>query len=739
MLALLPWEGRSCSFVELLNLTALGNSGKARSFAPARCSQSNRESGQDTLKMGQFTFHEGELAVQRRVGVMDQAASLQGMVQPYFKPGQPEFIGSRTEAFVSSVDPATGRVWASAVFGAPGFMRADTRASLRVVGGAVHPSDPLSKNSAAESAPLGFLFIELTTRRRNRMNGLSRPQLAPPGGLHVAVIEAYGNCPKYIQRRVIESVDPAQELGDHSQHLPQPQMQPSVSFSQQKLIAESDFFVIGSLSSNSRDADISHRGGRPGFVRVASPTQLWFPDYAGNNLFMTLGNLAVNPSAGLLFVDWQKRSTLQLSGSARLFFPEDLQGLGLLHAFEGASRAVRFDIEQVLETPSAVPFAYEFVDYSPYSPEVKVPKISTAVKSATKSATKSTTSSATKAATISALKAAQKSEVLVSALGDALEADAQTNGKVPPGQEEGQVQEQGDGAQPAATSHTCIRVLAVRQVARGVKTFTFQGPEALRYLPGQYASFLLPTPPGAGPAPPGQDGSSDAKLSRTWTISSAQLSPAGEMHAQLQAGMGLELTGIDGTFSCFSQPWSPPRASKLLFLSAGVGITPMLSMLRGLRGLPGGRSSSAQGANGEPQEAGKGQARADSGDALAASPPVDLVFFHSARHLEEIPYLEELTDACGPGSRLKLRFVTNLSSKLTTSGGGALALDSSARGGRTLLEGRLTAAMLADCVADVAQRQVYLCGPDGYMEAAHTMLASVGVPPTNIHTESFDF
>ena len=98
-------------------------------------------------------------------------------------------------------------------------------------------------------------------------------------------------------------------------------------------------------------------------MQVVSPTQLLWPDYAGNNMFQTLGNLAVRPQAGLLFVEWQTGSTLQLTGTASIIWEREK-----LAAYPGAERLVAFAIERIIETAHATPYSWLLVDRSPYNP-----------------------------------------------------------------------------------------------------------------------------------------------------------------------------------------------------------------------------------------------------------------------------------------------------------------------------------------------------------------------------------
>lgn len=81
-------------------------------------------------------------------------------------------------------------------------------------------------------------------------------------------------------------------------------------------IRGADTFFVASAHLDG-PADVSHRGGRPGFVEFKDSV-LCIPDYAGNNMFSTLGNFALNPRAGLVFVDFESDRRLQITGNVRL-------------------------------------------------------------------------------------------------------------------------------------------------------------------------------------------------------------------------------------------------------------------------------------------------------------------------------------------------------------------------------------------------------------------------------------
>jgi predicted pyridoxine 5'-phosphate oxidase superfamily flavin-nucleotide-binding protein len=109
--------------------------------------------------------------------------------------------------------------------------------------------------------------------------------------------------------------------------------------------------------------DCSHRGGNPGFVRATGPDTITFPDYAGNNMFQTLGNLELDSRAGLLFIDFETGSTLQLTGRATVHWDKER-----LTSWPGAQRVIEFQLERIQETAQALPLRWRLLDYSPFNP-----------------------------------------------------------------------------------------------------------------------------------------------------------------------------------------------------------------------------------------------------------------------------------------------------------------------------------------------------------------------------------
>ena len=277
-------------------------------------------------------FHEGERAVQRRAGVERMAAQVGRNILSFVPTEFGAFLGQHSFVVVAS-QGQDGRAWASLITGGAGFARAlDDRQIL--LAGMPAPGDPLEGALQRPQAQIGVLAIEFGTRQRIRLNGAAR---RTSEGIVLTVAEAFGNCPKFIQRRIPAGRLTGSAPASHRQSA-------ALDARQSAFVRRADTFFIASAHPQ-RGADASHRGGRPGFAEVGDGGhRLTFPDYSGNRMFQTLGNLAVNPRTGLLFVDWETGNTLQLTGRARIVW--DAQAL---RSRPGAERLVEVTVDAVHE------------------------------------------------------------------------------------------------------------------------------------------------------------------------------------------------------------------------------------------------------------------------------------------------------------------------------------------------------------------------------------------------------
>jgi predicted pyridoxine 5'-phosphate oxidase superfamily flavin-nucleotide-binding protein len=304
--------------------------------------------------------------MQARVGVQEQARRVGNGTRSSMPAAAQDFLRGQPILVVASVD-AEGRRWASLLTGPPGFARAlDTR-TVEIVARPA-PGDPLIDN-LRPGAPIGLLAIEFATRRRMRLNGVVEAMSAgsgrEPGAaltLRVHAEQVYANCPKYIQAREWTATPGDEDGGGTVAPARTPLRGRLLTADQRRWVERADTFFIATAHPEG-GADASHRGGLPGFVRVEGASRLLFPDYAGNMVFNTLGNIVSNPGAGLVFVDFERRATLQLTGRAEVIW--DPEGAP---ALVGAERVVAFEIEEVVETADVALPGSRFVEYSPFNP-----------------------------------------------------------------------------------------------------------------------------------------------------------------------------------------------------------------------------------------------------------------------------------------------------------------------------------------------------------------------------------
>jgi uncharacterized protein len=291
-------------------------------------------------------YHDGEIAVQERAGVRRQADRLAAGIRGSIPPERREFVATQRMAALGTVD-RHGRVWASVVTGEAGFITAPDEETIRIAA-SLAAGDPL------RPAHIALIIPDLAARRRLRLNG--RGQSAA-GLIEIHTDQVYGNCSHYIQARApigerqwLAAADTAAvrtaQLSDQNQ----------------RLIARADTFFIATDHPDS-GADISHRGGNPGFVRIVDGRHLAIPDYSGNHMFNTLGNIVANPRAGLLFIDFDSGRTLQLSGRATIDWDSVRAA-----TFAGAERILDFELDEAIDNPHGFPLRYEFHEYSQFNP-----------------------------------------------------------------------------------------------------------------------------------------------------------------------------------------------------------------------------------------------------------------------------------------------------------------------------------------------------------------------------------
>jgi uncharacterized protein len=302
-------------------------------------------------------FHEGERAIQARVGVLEKMAAVGPRVVRDFMPEQHrEFFRQLPFVIVGSVD-ARGQPWASVLANPPGFVDSPDPRRLAVRARPL-AADPLAE-TLAEGAPIGLLGIEPHTRRRNRLNG--KVEHVTHEGFSVHALQSFGNCPKYIQARKPEYADEAAiERAVHRSERLDPAAEQVIRRADTLFIATAYPAAAGD-DAPAHGVDVSHRGGKPGFVRMDDDRTLTIPDFPGNFFFNTLGNIAINPKAGLLFIDFETGDLLYLACDAEIVWDA-----AEINAFEGAERLLRFHVREVRRVEASLPLRWGEATLSPF-------------------------------------------------------------------------------------------------------------------------------------------------------------------------------------------------------------------------------------------------------------------------------------------------------------------------------------------------------------------------------------
>jgi predicted pyridoxine 5'-phosphate oxidase superfamily flavin-nucleotide-binding protein len=288
-------------------------------------------------------FHSGEVALQQEAGVAARMARIGAQVIRDHLPEQHRlFFPLLPFLVVGSVD-ARGQAQASLLSAEPGFVSSPDPRTLRIEA-LPRPGDPLAE-LLHEGAPLGLLGIQPHTARRNRANG--RVLARDASGFSLSVSQSFGNCPKYIVRREAFYVGARPSIT--------PRLSARLGERERSIVAAADTFFLASAHPDAAAArerahgvDVSHRGGPPGFAAFVDDDTFIIPDFRGNDLYNTLGNLRLQPAAGLLFIDVDRGDVLQIEART-----ETVVGVHPLSHPAASGRIVRFHVQRSRLFPGA--------------------------------------------------------------------------------------------------------------------------------------------------------------------------------------------------------------------------------------------------------------------------------------------------------------------------------------------------------------------------------------------------
>ncbi len=566
-------------------------------------------------------WHEGELTIQRSIGVAERMDDIgRRFIRDHLLDQHSEFYRQLPFVVLGAVAP-DGEVWATVRGGRPGFLATVDIHRLHI---AVprDPADPADRGMEHGQA-IGLLGIDLGNRRRNRLNGtIDRDGAAQ--GFDLKVEHSFGNCPRYIQLRGLSVArDPTIPASDPPLYLDR------FDDRARAMIAGADSFFVASFvdrEDGHRQVDVSHRGGKPGFVRQ-DDNVLTIPDFAGNLFFNTLGNFVLNPKAGLAFVDFATGDLLQLTGEAAVILeaPE-------IAAFQGAERLWRFTARRIVHRPGALPIRWSF-DENGASP----------------------------------------ASLLTGSWDEA---------------------ERRLKAEALATAWRPFRIAKIVDESAVIRSFHLEptdGAGLIPHLAGQHLPIRLPLP------------GCDKPTLRTYTLSAApsdnlyRISVKREgrvsrhLHDALCEGDLIEARAPAGQFTIDAAERKRPA----VLLAAGVGVTPMLAMLRHV--VYEGRR--------------KNRLR-------------PTWFFHAARTKAERAFDQEL-NALVEAAQGAVRLVRVLSDP-----GGA------EQGKDYDTAGRIDIPLLK-ATLPFDDYDFYLCGPGAFMQAIYDGLRDLNIADGRIHAEAF--
>ena len=129
-------------------------------------------------------------------------------------------------------------------------------------------------------------------------------------------------------------------------------------------VARSSMFFLATADAEGQP-DVSYKGGVPGFIRVVDDETLAFPDYDGNGMFKSLGNILVNPKVGLLFIDFENPNRMRVNGTATVSADDPLLG-----EFPGAVQVVRVRAERIFPNCPRYVHRMQVVEHSVYAPKL---------------------------------------------------------------------------------------------------------------------------------------------------------------------------------------------------------------------------------------------------------------------------------------------------------------------------------------------------------------------------------
>ncbi|KAF9359319.1 hypothetical protein BGX26_012604 [Mortierella sp. AD094] len=662
-------------------------------------------------------WHSGERKIQDLMHVREAVQDQSSTSRPFLTTQMQEFVPGLNYFFIGTLDDQ-GRPWVSILTGPKGFLQSPNSKYLEIRTRLTRHSeqtkaaaDPIFSNLVRGETfkngkrMWGAVALDFSNRRRNKMNGVFYPdgllavdEASGELQLRLIVEQSIGNCPKYITIREMKAPTRPESTNSNNAEDITTALEairissPEIGDQEVAIIRQADCLFISSrfidenLADQTSGMDCNHRGGNPGFVRLGEDNKSFvFPDYSGNRFFNTLGNIANDERVGILFISFETGDLLHITGRAKIFVGKESQAL-----YPHTQRCVQVTIDGYLLRKDALPFRMHTKELSPYNPIVP---------------------------------SGQKRSI-----------EENLNGRI-------------SATLSRITKHTS-----------DISTFHFNTSGPIRYSPGQYAvlDFSQFNSVGYRHMAPDDPQSLNDDYIRTWTISSAPLLGTSTAQSKSQGEDWQETSEFTmtikrrpgGAISNFlhdlvlerlRRPFTVPLVStggsfvlpsptsdsitqsqspvKFALISGGIGSTPFISMIRGAKQLQHG-SVDIKWVNSVPY--------------FEDSLPEVL------REIMKVPQVQVPNGA----AELKTSRPLNLSIEVFLSRANPTSILS------TQLDAfqdvhfhfkRLGVQALLAAVPDVQDRQIFLCGPEPFMEATKGYLQELGIPVGRIQTEAFNF
>lgn len=308
--------------------------------------------------MNEF-YQEGQLALQKKTGEEEIAQRRLAMIQPFIHERSIPFIEKQIFAFLGSEDK-DGNLWLSLMIGKKGFISVPSLHEVKLdLNKVVTSREDIVFANIKTKPTVGLLFHQAAKRARYKAWGIASEK---DNQLSFDIKMGYKSCPKHIQKERIALPEDSKTL------VPEYTKGTVLGSSEKEWIISSHTFFVSTQAKNGA-VESAHRGGNPGFIEILEDGQLRIPDYFGNSIYTTLGNIYDIPKAALLFVDYEKGETLQLSGSAALQFDQNSEKD--MHKSGDTGRFWTFETKQWIRTANHHQMNAEFVDFSKHNISLK--------------------------------------------------------------------------------------------------------------------------------------------------------------------------------------------------------------------------------------------------------------------------------------------------------------------------------------------------------------------------------